>query len=105
MPTYRSVVGANRTVTLPAELCKRLHISEGTSVEFFLTVDGQVHFHAITETAKGFAGVIGERRSPPISIREMDDGIADYLAEKHARIAGQSQGRRKSRRVPKPAAE
>ena len=102
MPTYRAVVGANRTVSLPAELCKRLHIAEGTPVEFFLTIDGQVHFHAITATAKGFAG---ERRSPPISIREMDDAIADYLAEKHARVARQSSNRPRNRSAAKPAAE
>ena len=102
MPTYRAVVGTGRTVVLPAELCRRFHIVEGTPVEFFLTIDGQVHFHAITATAKGFAG---EKRSPPISIREMDDGMADYLAAKHARIARQSQNRRRSRSSAKPAAE
>ena len=103
MPTFRVTVDRDRTLTLPAQLCKRLGIKEGTPVEFFLTVDGQVHFHAITGTARGWGGVRMERRNPPISIREMDDGIADHLVQKHKRIANQS--RKPARRKTSPAAE
>jgi hypothetical protein len=103
MPTYRTTVGPNRTVTLSVELCRRLGIKQGTPVEFFLTVDGQVHFHAITGTARGFGGIVSEHRSPPISIREMDDAIADHLAEKNKRILNQS--RKPSPRKTPSAAE
>jgi bifunctional DNA-binding transcriptional regulator/antitoxin component of YhaV-PrlF toxin-antitoxin module len=105
MPTYDAVVGPNGTVTLPTELCSRLKIKEGTPVEFFLTLDGQVHFHAITGTATGFAGLLSTKRTPPISIREMDDAIADHLAEKDERIKRQARQSSKRRPARRPAAE
>lgn len=80
MPTFEATVDDQQSVKLPKELCKRLGIKPGARVEFFLTLDGQVHFHAVTADASAFAQ---ERRVPPVSIREMDDGIEDYLSEKH----------------------
>jgi AbrB family looped-hinge helix DNA binding protein len=92
MPTYSAKVGTNGELQLPQELRDRLHIEEGSEVEFFLTLDGQVHFHALT-------GRMSEwglpNRLPPISIREMDDGIAEAIAEKHARIRRQDEHPRK----------
>jgi len=102
MPTFEAMVGPNRTITLPAELCKRLGIKQGTQVEFFLTIDGQIHFHAITGTTEGFGNVRAKVRTPPVSIREMDDGIAEHLAEKNKRILSQ---RKTARRKPTQAAE
>ena len=105
MPTYDAVVGPNGTLTLPPELCSRLKIGEGTLVEFFLTLDGQVHFHAITGTAIDFAGLLSTKRAPPISIREMDDAIADHLAEKDERIKRQAKPLSKRRPAKRSAAE
>jgi AbrB family looped-hinge helix DNA binding protein len=102
MPTFEATVGSNRAVTLPAELCRRLGIKQGSQVEFFLTIDGQVHFHAITGTTEGFGKVRGQVRTPPVSIREMDDGIAEHVTEKNRRILNQAKARR---RKPKRAAE
>jgi len=98
VPTYRTKVGEGGRVSLPDELCRRLNIVAGTPVEFFLALDGHVHFHAITGTAAGFAGAVLEKRSPPLSIREMDDAIADTLVEKYQRVTRQA---KKSRRNPK----
>ena len=49
--------------------------------------------------------VRGSGRRPPISIREMDEGIADYLSEKHERIKRQSGKPRAVRSSKRPAAE
>ncbi len=105
MPTFQATVGRNGEVVLPAELRRRLKIEEGTPVEFFLTLDGQVHFHAISGTSRGFGGIAFERRTPPISVREMDDAIADAVAEKHERIRRQRNTGRKARKPNRPAAE
>jgi bifunctional DNA-binding transcriptional regulator/antitoxin component of YhaV-PrlF toxin-antitoxin module len=86
MPTFETKVASNGTVKLPPELCRRLDIVEGTMVEFFLTFDGQVHFHALTGQLSEF-GI--QRRNPPISIREMDDAIAEAVSEKHEQILRQ----------------
>lgn len=105
MPTYRAKVDASGKIALPAVLRRRLHITEGTPVEFFLTLDGQVHFHAITGTTSGFGGLKFERREPPISIREMDDGIGEAVVEDFERIARQDRKSRRSPRLSRPAAE
>ena len=93
MPTYEVTVGPARTVALPHELCERLDIEEGTRVEFFLTTDGQVHFHALTQSASGFGFKIDTRR-PPLSIREMDDGVAEYFCEEEDRLRLQREASR-----------
>jgi bifunctional DNA-binding transcriptional regulator/antitoxin component of YhaV-PrlF toxin-antitoxin module len=106
MPTFRTTVAKDRRVTLPSVLCRRLHIREGTPVEFFLTVDGYVHFHAITGTTRSLLGDFNfKKREPPVSTREMDDGIAESIIEDFRRIEGQSRPSRKAQKPNKTAAE
>lgn len=105
MPTYRTTVGPERNITLPAELCRRLNVEEGTPVEFFLTLDGQVHFHAIARATSTFRRGLAERRVPPISIREMDDAIAEHVVEKDERIKRQWRKADKKRQSKQSAAE
>ena len=81
-------------MTLPEDLCGRLEIGEGSRVEFFLTSDGQVHLHAITQGASGFGGFNLDRRRPPVSIREMDDAIAEHVCEKYDRLNSRRDGDR-----------
>ena len=91
MPTYRTRVGANGQIVLPAELVERLGVCQGAEVEFFLTLDGDVFFHAITGTAKGWKGLFPtEKRLPPLSIREMDEAMVEGLVEDDARIRRQA---------------
>ena len=91
MPTYRTQVGANGQISLPEDLVKRLGIREGAEVEFFLTLDGDIFFHAITGTSKGWKDLSPtEIRSPPFSIREMDEGMVEGLIENDERIRRQA---------------
>lgn len=103
MPTY--TVGPERKVTLPSELCARLGIEPGTEIEFFLTLDGQVHFHALSASARDFAGLGRQKRTPPVSIREIDDAIAEHPAEEDDRIMRETRERLSKRGQAKPAAE
>jgi AbrB family looped-hinge helix DNA binding protein len=93
MPTYSAKVSDDGSVVLPAELRERLGIEPGSEVEFFLTVDGQVHFHCVTDTFTKFR-IPGRR--PPISVREIDDIIADEIAEKVERSQSTSPDRDRS---------
>jgi len=87
MPTYRTKVGPDGQIALPEALVERLGIREGADVEFFLTLDGDVFFHAITGMAKGWKDLFPtEIRSPPFSIREMDEGMVEGLVEDDERI-------------------
>jgi bifunctional DNA-binding transcriptional regulator/antitoxin component of YhaV-PrlF toxin-antitoxin module len=91
MPSYRAKVGAGGAVVLPPELRTALDVCEGVEVEFFLTLDGDVFFHAITAQAKGWGDlhpVVSQ--NPPISIREMDAGIAEAIVEDYDRIMRQT---------------
>ena len=87
MPTYEAVVDDEGKVILPKELVDKLGIKPGHRVEFFETVDGEVFFHAIVGTATAWRGLfeVPDRR-PPISVREMDEGIADHLNAEEKRI-------------------
>ena len=90
MPTYRTTVGQNGQISLPSDLIERLEIRDGAEVEFFLTLDGDVFFHAITGMAAGWKGLFPtEVRSPPISIKEMDEGVAEAIVEDYERIRRQ----------------
>jgi AbrB family looped-hinge helix DNA binding protein len=95
MPHFRTTVEANGVITLPATLRKRLKISEGCEVEFYVSLEGDVFFHAITGKAKDWGGMYKtEVRSPPISIREMDQAVGDALVEDDRRIRRQASPKR-----------
>lgn len=98
MPTYKAVVDEDGRVALPEELIRSLAIKAGETVEFFLTLDGQVHFHVINASWDALPPQ-GPAHRPRLSIREMDDAIADHLAEEDDRI------RRQSRTAERSAAE
>jgi len=95
MPQYRTTVGADGIIALPAALRKKLKIAEGCEVEFYLSLEGDVFFHAITGKAKDWRGMYRtEVRTPPISIREMDQAVGDALVEDDNRIRRQAPPRR-----------
>ena len=82
MPTYRTKVDSDSQITLPGALVERLGIHEGSEVEFFLMLDGDVFFHAVAERAKGWRSLFPTaRRSPRLSIREMDEGMVEGMVE------------------------
>ncbi len=103
MPTYRTKVGPDGTLVIPRELREKFAIREGVDVEFFLTLEGDVFFRAITGTAAGWAGLFeAEVPSPPLTIAEMDERVADALGEDEKRIVRENGGAPVQRR---PAAE
>jgi len=88
MPSYECQVDQDGRIQLPQELRERFDIAAGAAVEFFVTLDGLVFFHALTEASGESPLIEGlSARRPPLSVREMDECIAEHLAEKHARIA------------------
>lgn len=82
MPTYTAKVTPENTIPVPPEMVKALGIKPGEEVEFFLTLDGQVHFHVLRES---FDAPFGIRHVPPVSIREMDDAIGEAVYESDLR--------------------
>lgn len=82
MPTYGGKVRADGSVVIPQELRERLGIEPESDVEWFLTWSGQIHFHHITDRFSEFGHRVPV---PPISIREMDDAIADEVDDRNRR--------------------
>jgi AbrB family looped-hinge helix DNA binding protein len=106
MPTYRTRVGPDGQITLPTGLSEKLDIREGAEVEFFLTLDGDVFFHAITAKAAGWKELFPtEIRSPPLSIREMDEGMVEGLVEDDDRIRREAAPASRPRAKGRSAAE
>lgn len=90
MPVYEATVDQNGAVQLPKELVDRLQINPGQRVEFFETLDGEVFFHAVSETTDGWKGLFDTApKHPPLSVREMDEAIADHLHADNERILKQ----------------
>src|SRR5947209_12208798 len=105
MPSYRTKVGPHGQIALPPDLVDRLNVREGAEVEFFLTLDGDVFFHAITGIAAGWKGLFPtEIRSPPMSIKEMDEDISEKIAEEHDRIRRQEAPAQERPRAKKKSA-
>lgn len=98
MPIFRTIVKDGGQVVLPEELVRHLAIKPGEMVEFFLTLDGHVHFHVINQSWKSLGKNAGPPHRPSLSIREIDDGIADHLAEDDERIMRQSPSSRVAKR-------
>jgi len=99
MPIYYAKVGADGSVVIPQDLRERLRIEPGSDVEFFLTLDGEVFFHAITAKAGDWKGLIGRpKHTPSVSLRELDEALADQIVEADARTmsdGGRSYGPRR----------
>ena len=85
MPQYRTTVGAEQaamTRLARDRSSKRLKIAEGCEVEFYVSAGGRrvlPRHHREGERLEGH--VETEVRSPPISIREMDQAVGDALVE------------------------
>jgi AbrB family looped-hinge helix DNA binding protein len=106
LPTYRTKVGPDGRIALPSALVKKLNIREGAEVEFFVALDGDVFFHAITGVAAGWKGLYPtEIRSPPFSIREMDEAVAEGVVEDYERIRRQAASSPANPGKGRPAAE
>jgi bifunctional DNA-binding transcriptional regulator/antitoxin component of YhaV-PrlF toxin-antitoxin module len=97
MPTYVAKVDDEGRIELPSALRKRFEIVSGGEVEFFVSLDGLVFFHAISEASgrREFPHSAAVRQ-PPVSIREMDEGIAEHLAEDFERISRENRADKKS---------
>ena len=106
MPTYEAHVDGEGRILLPPELVEKLAIRPGQRVEFFETLDGEIFFHAVVETTAGWKGILNiPGRHPPISNRQINESIADAIADDDDRIRRQSPAARGSDPHDRSAAE
>jgi antitoxin PrlF len=72
-------------VTLPKEIRSRLGLETGAKLDFVFQEDGTVIIRPVTRTALGLSGMLRRPGQRPVSVKRMNEGIADHLAEKHGR--------------------
>ncbi len=84
------------TTNIPAEVRERLGLAGGSRLEWTVE-DGQAIVRPSQEKGRAveLAGILGNPLGRPVSIEEMDQGIADHLGEDDARISREwHEGRR-----------
>ena len=77
-------------ITIPREVRDRLGLAEGDKLEFSIEEDGSVTLRPVTASVRGLYGFLRRRGRRPVSVEEMNRGIADHLAAEDRRIRGGS---------------
>lgn len=72
-------------VTLPKAIRDKLGLKAGAKIDFELLLDGTVKLRPANLTALSIMGILKRPGQQPVSIEEMDKGIAQSLAQKHGR--------------------
>lgn len=90
MPHYEAKVSSKGQITIPAEVRNFFTLKEGDKVDFYVDPRSRaVTILARNAKVSDLFGILKDRipdRSP-LTLEEMDQGIADLLAEKHERIS------------------
>lgn len=84
MPT--ATLTSKGQITIPREVRVELGLEEGDRLEFTIEGDGSVRLRPVTASAKELYGLLKRAGRPPVSVEEMDRGIAEQLAGEDARI-------------------
>ncbi|NVO13298.1 MAG: AbrB/MazE/SpoVT family DNA-binding domain-containing protein [Rhodoplanes sp.] len=90
MPHYEAKVSSKGQITIPAEVRSFFMLKDGDKVDFYVDPRSRaVSILARNAKASDLFGILKDRipDRPPVTLGEMDQGIADHLAEKHARIS------------------
>jgi antitoxin PrlF len=82
MPT--ATVTSKGQITIPVEVRKALNIKPGTKIAFYETSPGHFAFIAKTRSIRELKGILPKLGYVP-TIEEMNQAVADHLAELDAR--------------------
>jgi AbrB family looped-hinge helix DNA binding protein len=68
-------------VTVPASVRRSLGLEPGSKVQFIELPDGRCEFKPATTPVEDLKGFFGPWSGPPVSLEEMNEGIARVVAE------------------------
>ena len=74
MPT--STLTSKGQITIPREVRERLHLKTGSRVDFIVEASGQVVLKPLDRNFRSIRGIVRSRRKRPVSIKEMNEAIA-----------------------------
>ena len=66
-------------VTIPKPVRDHLKLETGARLSFIIQDDGTVVLKALTRHIRELAGVLHRPRQRPVSVRAMDEGIAEHF--------------------------
>lgn len=87
MPT--ATITSKGQVTLPKALREHLHVDQGDRVEFVFEADGTARVRRLAGSLDRVRGILHRPGVAPMTVEEMDEEIAEYLAEEDERIERQ----------------
>lgn len=77
-----------RQVTLPKEIRDKLGLKAGSKLDFELLPEGTVKLRPANRTALWIMGTLKRPGQRPVSVEEMDEGIAAFLVRRRGRKRG-----------------
>lgn len=85
-----STLSSKGQITIPREVREELGLEEGDKLEFLVEADGSVRLRPVTASARELYGLLKRPGRPPVSVDEMNRGIAEHVAEEDARTRRRS---------------
>lgn len=73
-------------VTLPKEIRNHLRVGTGDRLDFAIGPDGSVRVRPLKRDVRELYGLFHRPGIKPLTVDEMDDAIAQHLAEEDERI-------------------
>jgi antitoxin PrlF len=71
-------------ITLPKEIRDRLGLDAGSMLDFEILPDNTITARPVKPDARRIRGLLKSPHAGPLTVEQMDEGIAKHLREKHA---------------------
>jgi antitoxin PrlF len=71
-------------ITLPKEIRDRLGLDAGSMLDFQVLADNTITARAVKPDARRIRGLLKSPHAVPLTVAQMDEGIARHLRGKHA---------------------
>ena len=71
-------------ITLPKEIRDRLGLDAGSMLDFQVLPDNTITARTVKPDARRIRGLLKSPHAGPLTVEQMDEGIATHLREKHA---------------------
>ncbi|MHB1201813.1 MAG: AbrB/MazE/SpoVT family DNA-binding domain-containing protein [Acidithiobacillus sp.] len=70
-------------ITVPKEIRDRIGIVPGSKLDFELMDDGSLRVRVLARGAENLFGLVHRPGQAPLSVEDMDEGIADAVAARN----------------------
>ena len=71
-------------ITLPKEIRDRLGLDAGSMLDFQVLPDNTITAQTVKPDARRIRGLLKSPHAGPLTVEQMDEGVAKHLREKHA---------------------